>query len=95
MAENLYYGSRNYTVPLRAAWACQRTKRAKRAIEVLKKFISQHMRVQDDEEIWIDQAVNEVIWERGIEKPPRRIHVVVNRVEGDERIEVVLDEAKY
>ncbi|MBS72533.1 MAG: 50S ribosomal protein L31e [Thermoplasmata archaeon] len=91
----LFYGTRHYTVPLRAAWACQRTKRAKRAVEVVKKFVTRHMKVQDEENIWIDQDVNEVIWARGIQKPPRRIHIIVNREDGDDRIEVQLDEAKY
>lgn len=91
----LFYGTRHYTVPLRAAWACQRTKRSKRAIEVLKKFVGRHMKVQDEENIWIDESVNHLIWERGIEKPPRRVHIVVDRVEGDDRIQVLLDEAKY
>ncbi len=90
-----YYGSRHYTVPLRAAWSAPRTKRAKRAIETLKKFVGRHMRVDSEEEIWIDTKVNEVIWERGIQKPPRRVHIIVDRVEGDERIQVQLDEAKY
>ena len=92
---NLFYGTRHYTVPLRAAWACQRPKRAKRAIETLKKFVGRHMKVQDDEDIWIDQSVNEVIWARGIQKPPRRVHVIVDRVDGDDRIQVLLDEGKY
>ena len=91
----LFYGTRHYTVPLRAAWACQRTKRAKRAIETLKKFVARHMKVQEGEEIWIDQSVNEVIWARGIQKPPRRVHVIVDRVDGDDRIQVLLDEGKY
>ncbi len=91
----LFHGSRHYTVPLRAAWACPRTKRAKRAIEVLKKFVRRHMKVQDDENIWIDEGVNQEIWSRGIQKPPRRIHIVVDRVDGDDRIQVLLDEAKY
>ncbi|MBO57633.1 MAG: 50S ribosomal protein L31e [Euryarchaeota archaeon] len=91
----LFHGTRHYTVPLRAAWSCQRTKRAKRAVEVLKKFVSRHMKVQEDEEIWIDQSVNEKIWARGIQKPPRRVHVIVDRVDGDDRIQVLLDEGKY
>ncbi|MDP6099349.1 MAG: 50S ribosomal protein L31e [Candidatus Thalassarchaeaceae archaeon] len=91
----LFYGTRHYTVPLRAAWACQRTKRAKRAIETLKKFVARHMKVQEGEEIWIDQSVNEVIWARGIQKPPRRVHVIVDRVDGDDRIQVLLDDGKY
>tara|TARA_B100001559_G_scaffold301183_1_gene287933 strand:- start:806 stop:958 length:153 start_codon:yes stop_codon:yes gene_type:complete len=40
------------------------------------------MKIQEDEEIWIDQAVNEVIWSRGMQKPPRKIRIVCTREEG-------------
>jgi large subunit ribosomal protein L31e len=53
------------------------------------------MKVQDDENIWIDESVNQEIWSRGIQKPPRRVHIVVDRVDGDDRIQILLDEAKY
>ncbi len=90
----LFHGTRHYTIPLRAAWAVPRTRRAKRAVNEIKKFVGRHMKVQDDETIWIDTPVNEKIWERGIQKPPRRVHIIADRVEGDDRIQVVLDEAK-
>ncbi len=52
------------TIPLRAAWNVPRTKRANRAMAEIKRHVAQHMKIQEDEEIWIDQAVNEVIWSR-------------------------------
>tara|TARA_B100001013_G_C24556967_1_gene420958 strand:- start:382 stop:549 length:168 start_codon:yes stop_codon:yes gene_type:complete len=52
------------------------------------------MKVQDDEDIWIEEAVNHTIWSRGIQKPPRRIHIIVTREEGFP-IEVKLDGDKY
>ena len=36
----------------------------------------------EDEEMWIDEAVNHAIWARGIQKPPRKIRLVVTREEG-------------
>jgi len=69
-------------IPLRAAWNVPRTKRANRAMVEIRNHVSQHMKIQEDEEIWIDQAVNEVIWARGMQKPPRKIRIVCTREEG-------------
>ena len=69
-------------IPLRAAWNVPRTKRANRAMAEIRNHVSQHMKIQEDEEIWIDQAVNEVIWARGMQKPPRKIRIVCTREEG-------------
>ena len=52
-----------------------------------------HLKVSEDEEVWIDPAVNEKIWERGIENPPRKIRLQVTRHdEPDIPIEVKLME---
>ena len=69
-------------IPLRAAWNVPRTKRANRAMAESRNDASQHMKIQEDEEIWIEQAVNEVIWSRGMQKPPRKIRIVCTREEG-------------
>lgn len=60
-------------------------KRAPRAMQLLKIFITKHMKlavtVSEDEEeeelpqLIVSQEVNEKIWGRGIEKPPRKIRV--------------------
>ena len=70
------------TIPLRAAWNVPITKRDNRAMAEIRNHVSQHMKIQEDEEIWIDQAVNEVIWSRGMQKPPRKIRIVCTREEG-------------
>jgi len=69
-------------VPLRAAWAVPRTQRAARAMKEIRKHVSRHMKMEEDEELWIDEAVNHAIWARGIQKPPRKIRLVVTREEG-------------
>ncbi|MEM1550774.1 MAG: 50S ribosomal protein L31e [Candidatus Bathyarchaeia archaeon] len=69
---------RIYTISLSRAWIRPRTKRAPRAIRLLKAFIKRHMKV-DEETIRITNEVNEKIWSRGIQKPPRRIRVRVAR----------------
>ncbi len=63
---------RLYTVPLAKVRAAPRYKRAKRAIELLKRFAVRHMK---PDELVIMQDVNELIWERGIQKPPRKVRV--------------------
>lgn len=64
---------RIYTVPLRKAyWTGSRLKRANRSVRILQKFVERHMK---PEEILIQPEVNEKIWERGIQKPPRRIRI--------------------
>ena len=63
---------RLYIVPLVKAWAAPRKKRVPRAVRLLKEFAKRHMKA---EEVWISNAVNEILWRRGIEKPPRKIRV--------------------
>jgi len=63
---------RVYTVPLARAWVSPRKERAPKAIRILKSFIERHMK---PESIVISEGVNERIWRRGIEKPPRKIRI--------------------
>ena len=64
---------RIYTVPLRKAyWTGSRLRRSNRAVRILRKFVERHMK---PEEVVIQPEVNERIWERGIQKPPRRIRI--------------------
>ncbi|MED6296922.1 MAG: 50S ribosomal protein L31e [Candidatus Thermoplasmatota archaeon] len=74
--------TKEMVVPLRAAWAVPRTQRAARAMKEIRKHVSRHMKIEEDEELWIDEAVNHAIWARGIQKPPRKIRLVVTREEG-------------
>ena len=60
-------------VPLRNAWNITRYKRAPRAVQIIKNEVVKHLKVREDEEVWIDPAVNEKIWERGIENPRERL----------------------
>ncbi len=68
---------RIYVVPLAKKFIyTPRQKRAEKAIRVLKKFVERHMK---PEKIIIDPEVNEKIWERGIQSPPRKIRVRVTK----------------
>lgn len=73
-AEKEIVEERIYTVPLSRAWIMPVTKRAPRAIRILKAFIKRHMKA-DEDSIVISNEVNEEIWSRGIEKPPRKIRI--------------------
>ena len=63
-------------VPLNA-WNITRYKRAPRAIQIIKNEVVRHLKVGEDEEVWIDPSVNEAIWARGIENPPRKMRLQV------------------
>ena len=81
------------TVPLRNAWNITRYKRAPRAIQIIRNEVIRHLKVTPEEEIYIDPSVNEKIWERGIENPPRKIRLtVIRHDEPDIPIEVKLYE---
>jgi large subunit ribosomal protein L31e len=81
---------RFYTIPLRKAWISTRKKRAPKAVRIVKSFVLKHMKVRTEaegeeeaEKLVIDNEVNEKLWNRGIEKPPRKIRVrVVKDKEG-------------
>jgi len=92
---------RFYTVPLQKALIRPPHKRTPRAITLLKIFINRHMKVgvkvdeEDEEEempqLVITEEVNEKIWSRGIEKPPRKIKVRVTK-DKDNNVTVYLAE---
>lgn len=66
---------RLYTIPLGKAYNAVRKKRAKRAVNLVRNFIIRHMKLDDESVLSIDSALNEFLWARGIEKPPRRVRV--------------------
>jgi large subunit ribosomal protein L31e len=74
---------KTYTIPLGKALIQPPRKRAPRAIHMIRAYVVKHMKIpsraeEEDEEpptLRITQEVNERIWTRGIEKPPRKIRV--------------------
>lgn len=75
---------RIYTIPLRRAWISPRKKRVPRAVRMVKSFIKRHMKVEagaetgeeeEKERLVISNELNEKLWSRGIEKPPRNLRV--------------------
>ncbi|MDX1534814.1 MAG: 50S ribosomal protein L31e, partial [Thermoplasmata archaeon] len=68
-----------------------RTKRVPGAVKIIRAFVQRHMDAAP-EDVWIDPKVNEALWTRGIQKPPRRIKIRAIKFE-DELVEVSLPEA--
>lgn len=80
---------REYTVPLRPSLhQPSRRRRAGHAVETIRRFVVRHMKGRP-EDVWIDPHLNEYLWERGIQHPPRRVRVKAIRFE-DGLIEVDL-----
>ncbi|MEE8631679.1 MAG: 50S ribosomal protein L31e [Candidatus Bathyarchaeia archaeon] len=81
--EERFVEERIYTIPLSRAWIKPPNKRAPGAIRILEAFIQRHMKVGEGPEIEeeeggriiISNEVNEKIWSRGIEKPPRKLRI--------------------
>ena len=76
---------RIYTIPLGKALVRPPKRRAPRALQLIRAFLNKHMKmemhVEAEEEkselpkLIISNEVNEKVWGRGIEKPPRKIRV--------------------
>jgi large subunit ribosomal protein L31e len=101
--EEEFVEERVYTIPLGKAWVRPRKKRAPRAMQLIKAFVTKHMkmemRVEEEEEkgelprLIISNDVNEKVWSRSIEKPPRKIRVRVAKDE-DGNVTVFLAEGE-
>jgi large subunit ribosomal protein L31e len=68
-----------FNIPLRKAFEERRNKRAKYASKIARDFLIKHMKTQD---IKIGKSINEAIWKRGINKPPRQVRIHVLKEEG-------------
>jgi len=68
---------RTYTIPLRKYWIrVQKYKRAKRAINGLREFLSQHMK---SDNIKLGKHLNLFVWKHSIQNPPSRVKVNVTK----------------
>ena len=94
---------RFYTIPLQKALVRPPKKRAPRAMQLIKIFVTKHMKltmkVSEEEEeeelpqLVISKEVNEKVWDRGIEKPPRKIKTRVTK-DKDGNVTVYLAETQ-
>jgi large subunit ribosomal protein L31e len=65
-----------FTIPFRKVFEARRMIRAKKAVHFVRLFLARHMKVEEDM-VSIGKGINEAIWARGIQKPPRRVKVHV------------------
>jgi len=72
---------RIYTIPLAGAYEYIRTKRARRAIKLIREFALRHMKAEDAK---ISEGINSAVFRNGMQKPPRRIKVRI--VKGDDAV---------
>jgi large subunit ribosomal protein L31e len=78
---------KTYTIPLGKALIMPPRRRSPRAMRMIRAYVVKHMKIpsrgeEEDEEppkLSITNEVNELIWGRGIEKPPRKIRVRVTK----------------
>lgn len=63
---------KTYTINLRNVWTTTRNKRSPKAIKEIKEYMKRHMKAED---VIISNEVNEQVWARGIQKPPRKLTV--------------------
>jgi len=72
---------RIYTIPLADAYEYIRTKRARRAVKLVRAFALRHMKAEDAK---ISEGVNSLILRNGMQKPPRKIKVRI--VKGEDAV---------
>ncbi|MEW5996892.1 MAG: 50S ribosomal protein L31e [Candidatus Micrarchaeota archaeon] len=61
---------RIYTIPLGKAYDYSRVRRARRAVKIVRSFLSRHMKAED---VKISEKANELLFRRGMQKPPRKV----------------------
>jgi large subunit ribosomal protein L31e len=67
-----------YYIPLRNAYRKTRRKRVRKAVNVVKEFLEEKAKVG---EYSLDPRINEVLWSKGISKPPRGLKIKVVKTE--------------
>ncbi|MDG6243180.1 MAG: 50S ribosomal protein L31e [Methanolobus sp.] len=72
-----------YTIPLREIKSIPRWKRAKKAVDAIRVYLTKHMKVEPGM-VKIDKTINEKVWEHGCEKPPLSIRVRAAKFEDGE-----------
>jgi large subunit ribosomal protein L31e len=81
---------RIFIIPLRDVKKIPEPKRANYAVTSVRKYIAKHMKGELTN-VWIDEPVNRLLWEKGKKHPPSSIRVKAVKFE-DDLIEVTLPE---
>jgi large subunit ribosomal protein L31e len=74
-----------YTIPLGKAWIMPSNRRASRAVRMIREFVVKNMKLEkpkgeeveeeDPKKLVLSGEVNDRVWSRGMQKPPRNIRV--------------------
>ncbi len=73
MLEIIMADEKIHTIPLRKAFrGGNRKRRAKKAINIIQEYLLRHMKAED---VKIGKSINDSVWARGIQKPPRRVRI--------------------
>ncbi len=83
---------RIYTVNLTGAYGFPRTKRAIKAVEILRAYIQRHMKAREGRVV-LSNAANAFVWARSIQKPPRRIKVKAVKENGNVTVTLMDEKA--
>ena len=68
------------TLNLRDAYEAKKWRRTKRAINLIRQ---KAQRIAKVKRVVIDEALSHVIWSRGVERPPRKVQVVIEKVDDE------------
>jgi len=82
-----------YVINLSRVYYGRNTNRAKRAVDLIRRFVSRHAKVSVDSVVILND-VNNFVWSRGIKRPPRRVKVLVTLVSGEEGNRAVVSLAR-
>lgn len=87
------FEERVVTVPLRKAKDVPRTKRADRAMKLIREHLAKNFSV-DEDDVRLDTSINESVWEHGRAKPPSKLRVRAARFveEGEPIVEAEVAE---
>ncbi len=66
------------TLNLREAYEAKKWRRAKRAINLIRR---KALRVAKAKRVVVDETLTHLIWSRGVERPPRKVQVVIEKVD--------------
>lgn len=80
-----------HVIPLKRVYFGRRTARANRAIRLIRKYVLRHFK--EAERVIIDNAVNEYVWSRNREKPPRKVTVEIRFNKEEKTARVLLARA--
>jgi large subunit ribosomal protein L31e len=69
-----------YVINLSRVYWSGRRRRAPRAIRIIRDFIQRHTKA---DRVVIDSSINEYIFSRRYDKPPRRVAVMISRVSSE------------